>query len=67
MDIMVEGSRSATVAGLLHEKEIPFAVAIGDVNLMLERENSIQSLGMGNCFTKIGRRHSQGRKYCYLV
>ncbi|XP_072944773.1 carboxypeptidase A1-like [Epargyreus clarus] len=38
MDIMVEGPRSAQVAGMLLEREIPYAVAIGDVTSMLDKE-----------------------------
>ncbi|XP_031764689.2 uncharacterized protein LOC113518740 [Galleria mellonella] len=38
MDIMVEGSRAAQVSGMLHEREIPYSIAIGDVRAMLERE-----------------------------
>lgn len=38
MDVMVEGSRASQVAGMLHEREIPYAVAVGDVNVLLERE-----------------------------
>lgn len=38
MDIMVESPRSAQVAGMLHERDIPYAIAIGDLNPMLLRE-----------------------------
>ncbi|KPJ18702.1 Carboxypeptidase A1 [Papilio machaon] len=38
MDIMVEGPKSTQVAELLYERSIPFAVAIGDVAPMLDRE-----------------------------
>ncbi|XP_013148138.1 PREDICTED: carboxypeptidase B-like [Papilio polytes] len=38
MDIMVEGPKSTQVAELLYERSIPFAVAIGDVGPMLDRE-----------------------------
>lgn len=38
MDIMVEGPKSAQVADLLHERCIPYAVAIGDVGVLLDRE-----------------------------
>lgn len=38
MDIMVEGPRAAQVAGMLHEREIPFSIAVPDVNTMLEKE-----------------------------
>ncbi|KAM3965859.1 carboxypeptidase B-like [Aphomia sociella] len=40
MDIMVEGPRAAQVAGMLHEREIPYSVAIRDVNVNLDREQS---------------------------
>lgn len=39
MDIMVEGPRVAQVAGMLHEKDIPYSVVIGDVDIILEREH----------------------------
>nr|XP_034834978.1 carboxypeptidase A1-like [Maniola hyperantus] len=45
MDIMVEGPRSAQVAGMLHERDIPYAIAIGDVDPMIKREQ-------GNSFIK---------------
>lgn len=38
MEIMVEGSRVASVAGMLHEREIPFSVAVGDLDTLLEKE-----------------------------
>ncbi|XP_050348097.1 carboxypeptidase B-like [Nymphalis io] len=38
MDIMVEGPQSSQVACMLHEREIPYAVAIGDLRTMLEKE-----------------------------
>ncbi|CAG9788791.1 unnamed protein product [Diatraea saccharalis] len=38
MDIMVERSRAGQVAGMLHEREIPYSVAIADVGLMISRE-----------------------------
>nr|XP_013189735.1 unnamed protein product [Amyelois transitella] len=38
MDILVESRRSGQVAGMLHEREIPYSVAVGDVNILLERE-----------------------------
>ncbi|XP_059052557.1 carboxypeptidase A2-like [Achroia grisella] len=38
MDVMVEGSRAAQVSGMLHERDIPFSVAIGDVSAMVDRE-----------------------------
>ncbi|CAK1587071.1 unnamed protein product [Parnassius mnemosyne] len=38
MDIMVEGPRAAQVADLLHDRCIPYAVAISDVGALLDRE-----------------------------
>nr|XP_026495764.1 uncharacterized protein LOC113400423 [Vanessa tameamea] len=38
MDIMVEGAQSSQVAGMLHEREIPYAVAIGDLRTLMEKE-----------------------------
>ncbi|KAJ0174575.1 hypothetical protein K1T71_009683 [Dendrolimus kikuchii] len=51
MDIMVEGPKTAQVAGMLHEREIPFAIAIGDVGLLIEREQ-------GSALSKTIRRNS---------
>lgn len=39
MDIMVDGNRTGQVAGMLHEREIPYSVAIPDVTDLLEKEN----------------------------
>lgn len=55
MDVMVEAPRSAQVAGMLHEREIPYSVAIGDVGLMLEKEK-------GTCPSKSEARGSIERK-----
>ncbi|XP_045500690.1 carboxypeptidase B-like isoform X1 [Colias croceus] len=38
MDVMVEGPRAAQVASMLHEREIPYAIAMGDVDIMVEKE-----------------------------
>ncbi|CAH1639214.1 unnamed protein product [Spodoptera littoralis] len=38
MDIMVNGPRTAQVAGILHERDIPYSIAIPDVSVLLERE-----------------------------
>lgn len=51
MDIMVEGPRSGQVAGMLHEREIPYSVAVGDVAVLFEREQ-------GHSASKIIRRGS---------
>lgn len=40
MDVMVRGSKAAQVAGVLHEREIPFSVAIGDVELLVAKETA---------------------------
>ncbi|XP_053611116.1 uncharacterized protein LOC128675620 [Plodia interpunctella] len=40
MDILVESPRAAQVAGMLHEREIPYSVAVGDLNILLEREQA---------------------------
>ncbi|CAH2229957.1 jg14029 [Pararge aegeria aegeria] len=55
MDIMVEGPRSAQVAGMLHERDIPYAIAIGDVDPMIRREQ-------GSSFTKDSRTSALRRK-----
>lgn len=34
----MEWSKSGQVAGMLHEREIPYSVAVGDVAVLLERE-----------------------------
>lgn len=39
MDIMVEGPRTPQVAGMLHEREIPYSVAIADVSGKIEKEH----------------------------
>lgn len=45
MDIMVEGPRAAQVAEMLHEREVPYSIAVPDVNALYEREvNSITSM-----------------------
>lgn len=41
MDIMVEGPQSSQVAGMLHEREIPYAIAIGDLSAMIEKEQDV--------------------------
>ena len=43
MDIMVEGPRSVQLADMLHEREIPYAVAIADIGVILDKQqgNSI--------------------------
>lgn len=38
MDVLIDGSRCAQIAGMLHEREIAFSVAIGDVSMMIEKE-----------------------------
>ncbi|CAH2043872.1 unnamed protein product, partial [Iphiclides podalirius] len=43
MDIMVEGPKSAQVADLLRDRCIPYAVAIGDVGNLLDREQGCPS------------------------
>lgn len=53
MDIMVEGPKTAQVAGMLHERDIPFAIAIGDVGLLIEKEQ-------GNTLAKTIRSNSSG-------
>ncbi|XP_048481564.1 uncharacterized protein LOC105380091 [Plutella xylostella] len=40
VDIMVDGKRAASVAGLLHEREIAYSVAITDVGNRLDREKN---------------------------
>lgn len=43
MDIMVEGPRAGQVAGMLHERGIPYSVAVGDVSNLLEKEQGLSS------------------------
>ncbi|XP_050682299.1 carboxypeptidase B-like isoform X2 [Leptidea sinapis] len=38
MDVMVEGPRAAQVASMMQEREIPFAVAVGDVAVLIDKE-----------------------------
>ncbi|XP_045488617.1 carboxypeptidase A4-like [Pieris rapae] len=54
MDVMVEGPRASQVAGMLHEREIPYAIAVGDVNVLLEREQ-------GTVLNKLRRQPSANR------
>ncbi|CAH4035459.1 unnamed protein product [Pieris brassicae] len=54
MDVMVEGPRASQVAGMLHEREIPYAIAVGDVNVLLEREQ-------GTVLNKLRRQSSASR------
>lgn len=42
MDIMVDGPRITQIAGMLHEREIPYSIAIGDVGSVLSREQGIK-------------------------
>lgn len=58
MDIMVEGRRSGLVAGMLHEKEIPFSVAVPNVDQLVEKEQRTVS----NTFRRSGNA-SRFRKY----
>lgn len=45
MDIMVDANRTGQVAGMLHEREIPYSIAIPDVTDLIGKENgSRQSL-----------------------
>ncbi|XP_045451565.1 carboxypeptidase B-like [Melitaea cinxia] len=48
MDIMVEGPQSSQVAGMLHEREIPFAIAIGDLSAMIEKEQDVNKKARRN-------------------
>ncbi|KAL4711506.1 hypothetical protein ACJJTC_000522 [Scirpophaga incertulas] len=43
MDILVEGPRAGQVAGILHERDIAYSIAIGDVALMIEKEQGSAS------------------------
>ncbi|CAH0694678.1 unnamed protein product [Spodoptera exigua] len=45
MDILIDGPRAAQVAGILHERDISYSIAIPDVAALLEREQ-------GNALTK---------------
>ncbi|XP_049875904.1 carboxypeptidase A1-like [Pectinophora gossypiella] len=38
MEVLVEGNRAAQIAGMLHEREIPYSVAVSDVEAMLDLE-----------------------------
>ncbi|XP_075980753.1 uncharacterized protein LOC142979607 [Anticarsia gemmatalis] len=46
MDVMVEGPRAGQVAGMLHERDVPYTIAIPDVNALCEKEQ-------GNVLTKV--------------
>lgn len=58
MDIMVDGKRAAYVAGMLHERDIPFSVAVGDVGLLMEKESNLPSVDKG---TRRGPGSSQSK------
>ncbi|PZC76035.1 hypothetical protein B5X24_HaOG205237 [Helicoverpa armigera] len=55
MDIMVDGPRAAQVAGILHERDIPFSIAVPDVASLVEREQ-------GNSITRTIRKNSGPNK-----
>lgn len=48
MDVLVEGNRLASIGGMFHEREIPYTVAIADVNALLE----VQQASLTKTFCK---------------
>ncbi|VVC93997.1 unnamed protein product [Leptidea sinapis] len=46
MDVMVEGPRAAQVASMMQEREIPFAVAVGDVAVLIDKEQGSSFIRM---------------------
>lgn len=51
MDVLVEGNRLASIGGMFHEREIPYTVAIADVNAILEFQQA--SLAKAFCKSKL--------------
>lgn len=58
MDIMVEGGRAAQVSGMLHEREIPYAIAVPDLKHLIDKEQGGSSVS--RTFRKVGA----GSGYC---
>lgn len=50
MDVLVEGNRLESIAGMFHEREIPYTVAIADVNTILDFQQA--SLAKAFCKSK---------------
>lgn len=51
MDVLVEGNRLSSVAGMFHEREIPYTVAIADVNAIIQCQQA--SIAKAFCKSKI--------------
>lgn len=51
MDVLVESNRLESIAGMFHEREIPYTVAVADVNAILEFQQA--SLAKAFCKSKL--------------
>lgn len=56
MDVLVEGNRLPSIAGIFHEREIPYTVAVADVNAIIEYQEA--SLAKAFCKSKFKLRLS---------
>lgn len=58
MEIMVEGSKSVQVAGLLHERDIPYTVAIADMTALLQKEQNTP-IAINSLLSKSKRKNTK--------